>query len=90
MFALFYALFHVNAGIDFIQDRAVNFEFWIFGDKGPMGRRANNGVSRYPSYQKIFQLAENFTTLCQNWTNFPWISSISWKIFFETIQIRLF
>ena len=23
-------------------------------------RHANNGVSRYPSYQKIFQLAENF------------------------------
>ena len=23
-------------------------------------RRENNGVSRYPSYQKIFQLAEKF------------------------------
>ena len=26
---------------------------------GAISRRANNGVSRYPSYQKIFQLAEN-------------------------------
>ena len=26
-------------------------------------RHANNGVSRYPSYQKIFQLAENFQNI---------------------------
>ena len=26
-------------------------------------RRANNDVSRYPSYQKIFQLAENFQNI---------------------------
>ena len=26
-------------------------------------RRANNGVSRYPSYQKIFQLAEYFRNI---------------------------
>ena len=32
-----------------------------FGKLGMISsRRANNGVSRYPSYQKIFQLAENF------------------------------
>ena len=29
-------------------------------------RRANNGVSLYPSYQKIFQLTENFWNIYRN------------------------
>ena len=29
-------------------------------DETPLIRHANNGVSRYPSYQKIFGLTENF------------------------------
>ena len=38
---------------------------FTFGPKpqlkfGPSYRRGNNGVSRYPSYQKIFGLTENF------------------------------
>ena len=39
------------------------------------------------SWQKISRI---FTALCQNWTNFPWIFSLSCRIFYETIQIRLF
>ena len=58
-------------------------------------RCANNGVSRYPSLvtRKLFswqKISRIFTGLCQNWTNFPWISSLSTRIFYETFQIRLF
>ena len=43
-------------------------------------RRANNDVSCYPSYQKIFQLAENFQNI---------YCILSCRICYETIQIRL-
>ena len=33
-------------------------------------RRANNGVSRYPSYPKDFQLAENFQNIYRTLSKF--------------------
>ena len=42
---------------------------------------------KFFNWQKISKI---FTALCQNWTSFPWISSLSCRIFYETIQIRLF
>ena len=42
---------------------------------------------KFFSWQKISKI---FTAICQNWMNFPWISFLSCRIFYETSQIRLF
>ena len=39
------------------------FIFCVSAKSEMSGRRANNGVSQYPSYQKSFQLAENFQNI---------------------------
>ena len=80
---LCYNIFKTERPLLYREDDSSNYK----------SRRANNGLSRYPSYQKIFQLAENFQNIyhtLKNWTNFPSISSLCCRIFYEAIQFRLF
>ena len=50
-----------------------------------IGRPGNNGVSRYPSYQKIFQLAENFQNIYRTLSKLDKFS----LNFLSTLQIFL-
>ena len=45
---------------------------------------ANNGVSWYPSYQKIFELAENFEQI------YPTLSKLQNNLWFSSISYRIF
>ena len=55
----------------------------------PEVRPANNGVSRYPSYQKIFEMAENFVEIVKIFFDFPLhLTEIS-NIFYQTIKTEV-